>query len=823
MTLDPYQSGLAMLQELVGSPPAARNEDTTRFQLVDPLLVDCLGHPRASIETEIAAHPGYADYIVGAPARLLVIEAKREGLTFKLPAGLSGRPTVALATLREDSMAGAAIDQVTKYAQQLGIGLAGIANGTQLAVFLASRNDGKEVARGEAIVFVSLEDMRDNFRKLWDLLSRNALMQRTAHQVLMMGSTGSQPPQKLSSTIKNYPGFRRRSERETDLKLLSTVFIQDIEGNAQVSDEFLRDCYYNSGTLSQYASVSKEIIKARYDNLPDVLGVQSEAVRDKKGLNPSLKRDLVSRVISSKPVVLLGDVGVGKTMFIRHLLRVDAAEELRDHLVFYVDFGREPALNSELRRHIIDSVTDQLESNYGIDINANRFVRAVYNRELNRFKKGIFGPLAESDPAEFQRHEIQELARLIEDRGKHLERSLQQLESTARRRSVIVLDNIDQRPLEFQDEVFVIAQAMSSTLAATIFVSLRPTTFFESKLRGSIAAYQPRAFHVAPARISSIVKRRLSFARKQLLAANDRTDLSLDTHDLKAYLESLEEGFTANETLIGILENMSGGNTRLALEYLSSFIGSGYVETARILEVAERGGVYTIPVHEFMRSIILGENDLYDPSTSRILNLFDISQGDQHEHFLLPLLLAFIQAQGDPTKRAGFIEVDSIFAESQKWGFEPDQTRWHLDRATAKGLLDTHPGESDVSPYRITSIGAYMHHEMVATFSYIDAMIVDTPIMDPAVRTAVLDVRPIEDRLDRADAFCDYLDDAWDGFANPSALSFDWNIQGQRLRNDIDNARKKAVRAREKRSEQGYAPSQDPSSPEEPTSQEEHR
>jgi hypothetical protein len=81
---------------------------------------------------------------------------------------------------------------------------------------------------------------------------------------------------------------------------------------------------------------------------------------------------------------------------------------------------------------------------------------------------------------------------------------------------------------------------------------------------------------------------------------------------------------------------VSGGNTRLALEYLSSSIGSGYVDTARILDVSATGRVYTIPVHDFMRSIIFGETDLFDPRVSRIVNVFDISVGDEREHFLLP-------------------------------------------------------------------------------------------------------------------------------------------------------------------------------------------
>ncbi|MBM7025889.1 hypothetical protein [Clavibacter zhangzhiyongii] len=474
LAMDPYQTGLARLKELAQELKGNRNEDTTRFQLIDVLLTECLGHPRNSVSTEEHAHPGYADYIVSAPGRLLVIEAKKESDTFTLPAGLSGRPTVSMATLRSDARAAKVINQVIPYAQRLGIPLAAIANGHQLAVFLGSRTDGKEVMAGEALVFVSLDDMVDQFRRLWDLLSRDALIERRAVQVLLMGTAHPQPPIKLAATISTYPGFRPRTEQDTDLKILSTIFIQDIEGNAEVSDEFLRECYYNSGTLSQYAFISKEILKSRYNSLPAALGLDAEPIRGKKGLSPAFRSDLIAAAVTSKPIVLLGDVGVGKTMFIRHLLRVEASDELKDSFVFYVDFASEPALQSDLQEHIVQSILTQFETEYSYDLYENKFVRAVYNAELNKFKKGIHGPTRLSNPDKYADLEIAELVRLTSDPGRHVERALKHLQASASRQSVLVLDNIDQRSREFQDQVFVIAQALSASLRATVFVSLRP-------------------------------------------------------------------------------------------------------------------------------------------------------------------------------------------------------------------------------------------------------------------------------------------------------------------------------------------------------------
>jgi hypothetical protein len=54
-------------------------------------------------------------------------------------------------------------------------------------------------------------------------------------------------------------------------------------------------------------------------------------------------------------------------------------------------------------------------------------------------------------------------------------------------------------------------------------------------------------------------------------------------------------------------------------------------------------------------------------------------------------------------------------------------------------------------------------------FTYVDAMIVDTPIVDEETRGAIRDDRRIEDRLRRCDIFRRYLDLAWVRLADSDA------------------------------------------------------
>ena len=64
------------------------NEAQTRFHIIDRILFNCLGWERELVEVEKCESNEFTDYELGSP-RLPILEAKREGRTFEIPAGLS--------------------------------------------------------------------------------------------------------------------------------------------------------------------------------------------------------------------------------------------------------------------------------------------------------------------------------------------------------------------------------------------------------------------------------------------------------------------------------------------------------------------------------------------------------------------------------------------------------------------------------------------------------------------------------------------------------------------------------------------------------------
>ncbi|RAO63612.1 hypothetical protein [Micromonospora saelicesensis] len=788
--------------ELANSP---LNEATTRIRIIDRILIECLGWKHGDITNEPYHAGDYADYELGSPATEMIVEAKKEGRYFSIPAGLEGRRQIDISTLLEDANAAEAIKQVLKYCQERGVPIAVATNGHQLIAFYASRQDGVPPLSGRALIYSSLQEMYDDFGSLWANLSREGVAMRNLQRALFGRSIRAMAPGKLSDGITNYPGFRARTSLETDLKTLGDLFLQDLGSSAgPMSKEFVEKCYTPNDALSQYATVTKEILRSRYAALRDSAEVESEPATTRKGINQKLTATIMTEALSRRPLVIVGDVGVGKTMFLRNLIEVEARELLGNAYVFYLDFGREPALSNDLKSYVLERLIEQLREVHSIDIEEGGFIREVYKKELARFAKGVYGPLALTKPEEFQMREIDRLQQLAARADEHLKASFEHLKAKKRRSPVIVLDNIDQRPSDFQDEVFLIAQSLADGWPGTIFVALRPSTLYASKTKGSLAAYQLRAFTISPARVDKVILKRAEWAYEQLNESEGSgafaTRFTINASAMRAYLDVLIKAFSDDRELNEIIDNLSGGNVRTALEFLTTFIGSGYVSTSRVLEIAGRGSVYIVPTHEFIRAIIFGDYDYFYPSASKICNVFDISTDDGREHFLMCLMLAHIERAGVAAGRSGYLDVASVYRFMQAIGFTQEQTGAQLMRAKERNLIHAPEGRNMDGPFRITTVGSYMHKSMVKRFSYVDAMIVDTPITDVSIRRQVADVFAIRERIDRAEIFRTYLDQQWLKLGSIDSDSpFDWPSSSEQLKADLELAREKADRAASRR------------------------
>jgi GTPase SAR1 family protein len=504
----------------------------------------------------------------------------------------------------------------------------------------------------------------------------------------------------------------------------------------------------------------------------------------------ALTPEVMAEALARRPIVLIGDVGVGKTSFLKHLMYVSAFEEFQRAAYIYIDLGSQAALDSDLKAFVMSEIEAQLLKRYAVNVYEDSFVKGVYHGELELFRKGIYGSLSNSNPQEYNRKLLEFLEVKIRNKPEHLRHSVQHIVAGRNQQVVLMIDNADQRNLDIQQEAFVIAQNFSQTWTAVVFIAVRPQTFHQSKQAGALSAYPQKIFSISPPRVDLVMEKRLSFAlnlSEGRLPVERLHGVRLHLHGLTLFLKTLILSLKTNMELVELLSNITGGNIREAIDLITKFIDSPNVHAEKIISIMEKTGNYLVPVHEFSKSALLGEYSHYHPASSIAMNLFDVRFPDEREHFLVPMVLAYLNYDGAHRNREGFTDTHRVIGEMQNWGFTPQQVEAALRRTTNKRLLETTERvtfDEDITgfigdmpaAFRITTVGAYHLLRWAPSFAYLDAMVFDTPVFDSNVMgelTRDPGSFDIAERYRKATLFRSYLNAVWHkaGFTAPY---FDW-------------------------------------------------
>jgi GTPase SAR1 family protein len=782
---------LSRLLEDIRGETLDLNEADTRHRFIDRLIHECLGWDRAKTHLERRFNGEYSDYELGTPPGI-VIEAKRAGIFFEIPSENNNslvRSIRSLCALSNNFTA--AFGQAQKYCADRGIQIGAVCNATQIVVFLGVRNDGIPPNEGKCLLFNGWEQIESQFPRLWQALSPDA-----EHRKLLLNELiailPSGVPTKLSSYLPGYPKFRYPSESQQSLRTLSDLLIEDAPNTPGVRKRFYEECYCESGALAREAMVGKNILSARYaamfnpsSQAPTLQSLKSSD-RDQYGLAP----EVVAEALGRRPIVIIGDVGVGKTSFIRHLVYVKAAKEIENAIFIYIDLGSQASLGQDLRSYFINEIERQLLEDHGVDLYEDNFVRGVYHGDLQRFERGIYGRFKDTAPDKFFEKQIEHIESLISDKISHLQRSIQHISKGRRKQIVISIDNADQRNYADQQEAFLAAQEFSARWHAVVLISLRPQTYFVSKSSGSISAYPQRILTISPPRVDVVLQKRLQFSldlAEGRLPLDRLEGISIKLDSIALFLKALMFSLKNNKDISELLSNVTGGNIREALEIIKGFIGSANVDSDKIIEIMRRDGNYMIPLHEFTKQALLGEYSHYHSGSSLAYNLFDVRYPEPKEHFLSSVLIGFLLSEGPYKSPEGFVQTTHIVKEMQSFGFVPDQIEHALRRLTNKKLIETTErvtfdqglqglvGDMPLA-FRATTVGAYHIQRWACSFAYLDAMLFDTPIFDDMVRESIserLESFDIKDRYKRAWAFAEYLDKVWGNFEKLPTY-FDW-------------------------------------------------
>lgn len=750
--------GFECLKELINRIGQNFSESDTRAKIIDPLFKNCLGWTEDDIKRETHIHKGYLDYIFsieGVPR--FILEAKKIGKSFKIPASLGSRYYKISGTISTDKNIKQAIEQAQRYCINSGVRYGIVSNGHQFILFEAFKY-GADWRSGNCVVFHSLEDIKNNFTIFWNTLSKDSVLNGSLRKYISQ----EELPLEFHRPIE-YLHAKDSPITRNNLSPLLQPFIdhvfKDIIHESQL--DVLKKCYV---TLRQYKQAGLHINR-HFDRPPNFakkykveMIFESETTAGSfQELYEKSEKFLRTKAPRGTLVLLMGGIGSGKTTFIHHFFNF-VIKEPEKTLWFYVNFLESPPDPDKIKDHVFKSIIKDFEIRY----------LAKLKKELSSVGLSSVEPNEKS---------LTILFSFLMLKGYTVS---------------LVLDNVDQHSYtssKYQEQALLIAKHLTEKFKTITILTLREESFFKSSMSGVLDAFPAPVFHISSPSFEKLVRYRINYML-DLLEKNDEeiraltrsyVKLGSSKQVLKTFFTIIKNSFRSSRKkgreILRFMDDISGGDMRLALRFLRIFLVSGNTDVNEMLRIdhydREQGGMgYQIPFHHVIKSIILEHSRLYSSSRSRIMNLFDVNSKHTNSHFLHLRILNYLynRLSYQPPPGRGFVEIDGIIQEGERMLINRSAIADSLRNMALFGLVQfenqSKEGYETATWVRITNTGIYYLKELIYRFVYLDLVWMDTPIADEKVTRELLrhvvELRPktenyLDERFQRTECFLNYL------------------------------------------------------------------
>ncbi|MFO0831656.1 MAG: hypothetical protein U0637_07410 [Phycisphaerales bacterium] len=735
------------------------SESDTRSKFIDTVLIDCLGWTEADIHRELGEDNKRLDYTLSITSPTVIVEAKR-GSEY-----LSELKTTGMASTTIKRLLGAnptlvePFTQVVKYCQHWSTPFAVLTNGRSYFVFCGTRTDGVRWQDGRVVAIYNIFDSSFDFSQLYNLLSKQAVRAgylRTA----IMGDLPSPPPRSITSDFASVDLNIGKNPVGLAIEpMLRTVFSDVAKDD---SPEVLEHCYVLPGETKLRHEEFEALL---LDIPPSYIDESTITVNSKNAARKFQEtvKNYLARTDWSQTLLVVGGVGVGKTMFLRRFFLLPASHDLfSDQTVpFFIDF-RKPGLDpTKIPELIYERLEQQILELDGkpvpgakdgatYDFLTEDGLVAVFWQQIQGFQK-TQRKLKELDEIAYEKAKLEYLGRLREDRRAFVRGVIKVMRERYHRAISLVLDNADQCDPAYQAAIYVYARTLEDELKCLVIVALREEWYWQfGRSGGPFAAYHDIAFHIPAPRARDVLAKRLDYA----ILLSSRYDIPattavlpgnvvLEAGHLEKYLQSCKEAFFNDDEVTVFFECLANGSVRKGLDIFLEFLRSGHTHVQEYLAAIVQRSTYKIQFHQVFKSIAYGARKHYSSSRSMVPNLFHpVPSRDASSYsyfaklYTLNHLASFANTPGPMGD--GMVVLSDLKAMLTLLGLSDDSQSMLVRQMVNSDLIeaDVRQKENEAAwrAMRITSFGLYAIRQLVGKMAYIEAVMLDTPLSDSNVK-----------------------------------------------------------------------------------------
>jgi hypothetical protein len=747
------------------------SEADTRANILDRILHEVLGWPRDAVIREPHSKAGYLDYklVKGGPS--VIVEAKAQGESFVIPYRKHSKAQRlkiggALATSKEIIEA---LEQAHKYCAEEGIRFGVVTNGYSFIIFKAIR-EGDTWRNGYATVFSGFNVISEDFVTFWNLLSYESVRDGKLTEAFRSDAAVPREYHRPIDRVVDSDATYARNPINLALRPYVDKFFGDIA--SQDTIEVLKECYVHSRPVQIIDHDLNIIIR---DSVPQfAAGANQLLTSDAKpgGLIEAYVRSTVLIVDYKGSVVLLmGGIGSGKTTFLKRFFRViapDLAQPGEKTFRIHVDFLGAPDQLTDLDNFLWRSAAEAMRSNEP-NLEKRAMLEKLFDKRLGLIRE-IYG----EDSQHFETKYAEELFKLASDNREFSTAAIDHCRSEGRL-PLVVFDNVDQLGIDLQAHIFTTTEHLAAHYGCLGILVIREETFSAAQMQKQLTAYSIKPYHLSSPSFRELIRLRIDYATNAAAKNTKQAPLrGFEAEDVAAkeildFFNLLRNSvFTENYHIVRLLEAISFGNMRLALQLFSNFLLSGATNMPKILEIFRQEGRYLVPFHEFAKSVILGDYRFYKETRSFAFNLFHVTAARNSSHFTALRVLHYLSHSPERYQGGeGFVDLHalvSVFVDT--FDNEDDCIKTLLRMVAVNRQLaefdtrrpDTLAGASSV---RISSAGKYYLDHFVGDVAYLDLVWHDTPFTDQVVCDELnrrIHSTDLLERLRRVDMFLDYLE-----------------------------------------------------------------
>ena len=730
------------------------NEAETRAKIIDRVLRECLDWDEDSIRREDRVESGYTDYrlLIGGVCRV-VIEAKRECDYFEIPKTKNRRTYKLSGAIESVTNLVEAINQVRTYCTDLGVKYGAVFNGYQLVIFPAI-SIGKSWKEGYCTVFHSFDDLKENFSLLWNTLAYENVKQGSLIEIIDKGKRLISF-RKVLKEIHNPDQIWERNYLYTCIQPIADLVFSELLDERRA--EVLKECYIFERSNRLLGDELKGYFVDKLPYFADKYRIKD--IFEREGRARVFEKEFTEKQKKAKQgstIVLVGGIGCGKSTFLHRFFKIVLAD-YENLLWFYIDFRDVPLNEEDLEKFIIQKIIEQWYEKYATELTKN----------------------------------LEELGFLaVPEDGKTFLSKLFNLLHTMKFDITLVIDNVDQHDLAFQEKIFIMSSHLTATFKIVTIIALREETFIASTRVGVFNAYNIPKFHIASPNFLSMIKTRLNFAIDLLKDGffNYPHDIVSDLIKYFGIIRgSLDRVNQQSRKLVNFIDSISVGNMREALTMFTYFTISGNTNVKEMFHKNEVSGWYQIAYHQFIKSVMLGEHRYYSQERSHLINIFDFDTSISDSHFNNLRIIIYLLHNNNkrsPIGR-GYISIEELINQAELTGIRRDViydcllrlANWRLIEFDTQSKKDVR----NASYAKITNAGEYYLSNLKNEFVYLDGVLVDTPLSDDSVFRyirRVIDSAEVAQRLERTDVFVNYLE---------TAESIEFKLHPEYVSSDLTN------------------------------------